>query len=100
MHWYGIPRPLAGSLSGVVTPDVLALAVGVEVRIASAWLGKFARWGYVVSEKGGQSGRRGRPQNAYRLTRWGLRFRPAGKVLDMPKKVRTVANPNPKKEDE
>lgn len=48
----------------------LAQAAGLEPHVASAYLGLFAKWGYVRRFR-----RHGRRQQ-YILTRWGREFRP------------------------
>lgn len=74
-------RRLAGP-KGVklFTSDGVAQEAGIrdgkkrEARhIASAWLGKFLRWGYIA-----HSGRAvaGPSRRAYRITDWGLRYEP------------------------
>ncbi|MGI0147904.1 MAG: hypothetical protein ACREDF_00020 [Thermoplasmata archaeon] len=96
MNWYGILKAARKSaIDGLVTSERLSEKIGVPVRIASAWLGKFVRWGYMLREVGPGNGRRGRPPMVYRLTRWGLRFKAAGQVIEMPKpkRPRAVANP-------
>lgn len=50
----------------------LADMARIEDHIASAWMAKFCRWGYAL-----RAGRIGRWRR-YRLTSWGLRFRPRG----------------------
>lgn len=43
-------------------------------RIASAWIGKFVRWGYAATYETAKS-TGGRPPVIYVLTKWGLKFR-------------------------
>lgn len=44
-------------------------------QIASAWLGKFLRWGYVVVDGSAKGDRRW--IRTYKVTRWGLEFKPS-----------------------
>jgi hypothetical protein len=46
------------------------------IHVASAWLSKFVRWGYAVREGSQPSGKAW--ARTYRLTKWGLKFRPKG----------------------
>lgn len=43
-------------------------------RIASAWLGKFQRWGYILVEGSAKGARRW--IRTYTVTDWGMRFKP------------------------
>lgn len=101
MDWYGILRAARRvAVDGQITSDVLAEATKTETRVASAWLGKFVRWGYVlrVGRKNGTG--RGRPTTIYQLTGWGLRFRPGVQTAAEPRQLRAVANPKKKFKNE
>ncbi len=99
MHWYGILKAARRiAVDGIVTSDKLAEAIGDETRIASAWLGKFYRWGYVL-RVGRQNGSgRGRPRTVYQLTSWGVRFRVGMKLKEVQQELKIAANPKKKKE--
>ncbi len=98
MHWYGILKAARrAAVDGIVTSDKLAEAIKDEPRVASAWLGKFVRWGYVlrVGRRNGEG--RGRPTTLYQLTSWGIRFKPEAKVVvDVPEQMKIAANPKKK----
>ena len=72
MHWYLILK--AARKLDPLTSYALAGEVGTTVNIASAWLGKFCRWGYVVRVGSARGARRW--VRVYELTRWGRRFKP------------------------
>lgn len=97
MDWFDVLKAArkVGSEGKEVTAEALAAAARIEASVASAWLGKFVRWGYVL-RTGRDTSRRGRPQTVYALTRWGLGFRAKAKVTRMPKRLKVA---NPKKEE-
>lgn len=100
MDWYGILRAARRSaVDGQITSDVLATAIRSETRVASAWLGKFVRWGYVLRVGRRNGDGRGRPTTVYQLTSWGLRFRPGLKAADMPERMQIAANPKRKRSE-
>jgi predicted ArsR family transcriptional regulator len=87
MTWYEVlySARRIGSQEGVEKGKKVLLAVpftsaslaektGLTPAIASAWIGKFQRWGYVVLAGKGQS-TGGRPARLYELTKWGLRYK-------------------------
>jgi hypothetical protein len=59
-------------------------------RIASAWLGKFHRWGYVL-RTGSAKGEK-RWIGIYEMTDWGMRFKPSDKKI-REKKEKKAAGP-------
>jgi len=95
MNWFDILKAVrkVGSGGKEVTAEALAKQLTLDPAVASAWLGKFARWGYVL-RVGRDTSRRGRPQTIYSITRWGMEFRGEvkAKVVQMPKRLK-VANP-------
>jgi len=92
MHWYDVLKSVRRiSSAGEITSSVVADDTDLTPALASAWLGKFTRWGYLV-RVGVRSGH-GRPRTVYQLTSWGKRFSPARKAEAT---LRKVAN-NPKK---
>lgn len=94
MDWFNIlkaARKCAEGEDRTVTAAELAAAARIPPDVASAWLGKFARWGYVL-RTGRDTSRRGRPQTVYTITRWGMEFRAKAKVTKMPRRLK-VANP-------
>lgn len=92
MNWYDVlkaARRLAKT-EAWITSATLAVETGLKPNVASAWLSNFFHWGYVLpiaKEKG-----RGRPMKVYRLTKWGLDFRPA-KEARVASPLKKVANP-------
>jgi len=76
MPWYDVLLAVrrVASREGPIT----AAGVGVELemppRIASMWLAKLWRWGYLRRREKVLEGRRWTYR--YELTRWGERFRP------------------------
>lgn len=97
MDWFDILKAArkVGSEGRTVTAEALAKHLTIDPAVASAWLGKFVRWGYAL-RAGRDTSRRGRPQTVYTLTRWGLEFRAKAKVTRMPRRLKVA---NPKKED-
>lgn len=101
--WLGVldaVRAVAQQKTPFGSADV-AKALGMAPGVASAWLGKFARWGYVlrVGHKSVKFGA-GAPPVLFEVTRWGMEFRPGAKVTKMPERARLkVANPKKEKED-
>jgi hypothetical protein len=79
----------------VLTSSELALEAAIETRIASAWLFKFARWGYVKQEEKIPTGRRW--SWSWSVTRWGTRARLHG-YKEKKSILRIAANPPEKKE--
>ncbi len=91
MTWWGILEAARRASHGgksTVTAKSLAEEARIEAtvgddgflispatRIASAWLSKFARWGYVVRVEGDRPGRT-KKFNLYELTAYGLERRP------------------------
>jgi hypothetical protein len=85
MDWYSVLKIVRriASRKEVFNSTDLAQEAGIKDtekseahQIASAWLGKFVRWGYVV-RAGQEPGERS--WRGYRLTSWGARFRPGQK---------------------
>lgn len=81
MDWYGVlkaVRKLTGNdPERDFTAEELALGAGLKGterssprHIASAWLGKMVRWGYVVRSGAATTGT---SRRSYRITRWGIR---------------------------
>lgn len=58
----------------IITSGVLAREAKISIPFASAWLFKFERYGYVSKEAKYITGRRW--SWSWKVTRWGLRFRP------------------------
>lgn len=56
----------------VFAAEELAKKTGLPDNVASAWLGKFCRWGYVV--RVGKAPSKGRFRTLYSLTTWGIEF--------------------------
>ncbi len=90
MGWYNVLLTARGigikrNRTVAFTSTQLAHALGIESTdernsssIASAWLCKFRRWGYVVLAGEAQS-TGGRPPKMYILTSWGVRCQPSTK---------------------
>jgi hypothetical protein len=104
MNWFQILKAARrAAIDGQITSEALAEEMStktftVPVKIASAWLGKFVRWGYALREASVQDGTRGRPKIQYRMTKWGLlREAPEKRKLkDYRKPLKLVANPKKK----
>lgn len=62
------------ALRGPITSAAVAAEAGVDPRVASAWLGKFCRWGYVV--RSGTTPGEKRWTRTYELTAFGIRYKP------------------------
>jgi hypothetical protein len=101
MEWLDILKATRKhAVNGDITSAVLKKKTGLDIRVASAWLSKFVRWGYLI--RAGVSidlidGQRrpGRPGVIYQLTSWGLRFRSKKvKASEPPIRFKAVANPN------
>lgn len=93
--WYGVLKAIrdvvsakgGDPLEAAFTAEELAEEAGMAQSksgaspswIASAWLGKFVRWGYVV--RGGKAPNvAGRAVQTYRITAWGMKkYAPKGK---------------------
>lgn len=73
----------------VITSQSLAGEAKVTTAIASAWLFKFMKYGYVLKGDKYIAGRRW--SWSWGLTRWGLRFREKRRSSGL----RLVANPGP-----
>jgi hypothetical protein len=76
--WYGVllAARRIGARGEELTSSALAVeakipdtALSTAVQIASGWLGKFYRWGYVL--KIGRLRTKGRPATVWQLTKWG-----------------------------
>jgi DNA-binding IclR family transcriptional regulator len=73
-----------------ITASSLSERTGIPAGVASAWLGKFVRWGYVV-RSGSASGEK-RWVRVYELTKWGHKYDPKySQRKPVPRKV--AANP-------
>lgn len=89
MSWYNIleaARRIGVGKGGPVpfTARMLADEAGIKQGkgkkatvhdIASAWLGKLYRWGYILPA-GKTAPEEGRSETVYKLTDWGIRFKP------------------------
>jgi hypothetical protein len=56
------------------TSAALAEETDLTPPVASAWIGKFKRWGYAI-DAGKEESAGGRPARLYALTKWGLIFK-------------------------
>jgi predicted ArsR family transcriptional regulator len=97
VNWFDVLKAArkVGSEGKEITAEALANHLTITPAVASAWLGKFARWGYVL-RVGRDTSRRGRPQTVYVVTRWGMEFKAKAKVIRMPRRLKVA---NPKKEE-
>lgn len=89
--WYAVllaARKIQGR-GELITSQSLAREVQMPTGIASAWLFKLQRFGYVLKGEKYITGKRW--SWSWGLTRWGLRFR-AGRQRQ---ELRLVANPEP-----
>jgi hypothetical protein len=106
MDWFQVLKAARRSaIDGRITSEALADAMStkgppVPVKVASAWLGKFVRWGYVLREESDQNGLPGRPKANYRMTKWGLNREAPKNKLVHPKPLKLVANPKKKKDED
>lgn len=73
----------------ILTSSSLAKKADIPVNVASAWLGKFYRWGYAL--KSGIQRSKGRPAYIWGLTDWGMRYKVGKKMAKPP--LRIAANP-------
>lgn len=71
-----------------LTSKALGLEAKVDTKIASAWLFKFLKFGYVLKSDKLSTGKRW--SWSWNLTKWGLRFK-AKKAA--PTRLRIAANP-------
>ena len=78
-----------------LTSGELALEASIETRIASAWLSKFARWGYVKKKEKIATGNRW--SWSWVVTRWGIRAKIEGYKAKKTT-LRIAANPEENKE--
>jgi len=86
MIWYDIlkaVRRVSAKTGGAITGAALIGEARIRPtersradQIASGWLSKLSRWGYVRRTGTHRKEGRGRPAVVYVLTRWGERFRP------------------------
>lgn len=100
MNWFQVLRSarLAASKERLINSRALAKAIELPEKDASAWLGKFVRWGYAIRVDREANGR-GRPRTIYRLTKYGLeRKAPKKTVAYEPQKMKAVANPKVEEE--
>lgn len=93
MDWYGIllrARQLEKK-TGYLSSPMLAKDLGVPGRVASAWMYKFERWGYVLRHGTMSSGGKRRWARYFKLTKWGMsRGKPKRKIkLKISKKEST-----------
>ena len=72
---------------GVLTSTALAEETELETKVASAWLFKLEKWGYVSKDQKYITGKRW--SWSWALTRWGFRF----KVKKGKETLRIAANP-------
>lgn len=79
----------------VLTSIALAREWDVDTRVASAWLFKFERWGYVKKDEKVATGKRW--SWAWIVTRWGTRARVKG-YRAKKGELRIAANPPEEKE--
>lgn len=73
MTWFKLLKAVR-TLKAPITSVKLAEKVDLEVSVASAWLAKFTRWGYLL--RGPATRGSVRWLRTYTLTRWGLRVDP------------------------
>jgi len=83
------------SLRGAITSETLSEATGLPLKVASAWLAKLTKWGY-LSRSGSVPGPR-RWMRIYDLTEWGRKY---DKDYTAKHKRRFKVAGNQKKEDE
>lgn len=60
--------------------EIGAGAKGSPASIASAWIGKFVRWGYAKVHRAEKRFTAGHPVMYYVLTRWGMEFQPRKRI--------------------
>lgn len=90
MTWYDVLKAARRAAAAGNRKEAVFTAAGVAAQakikptdrssadaIASAWLCKFLRWGYVL--RAGTQGGKGRPRTLFVLTDWGRRCRPGSK---------------------
>lgn len=85
------------AIEGPITSTNLADAANMPVKQASAWLCLLARWGYL--RRSGKESIGGRWGFIWKLTRFGVEYRPAkkGGKASAPTLLKIAANPGKKK---
>jgi len=78
LTWYDVLQAARKAATDRLLTSVdLGPKVGLEPKVASAWLSKFVHWGYCTLE-GSRAGN-SRWLRVYRITDWGMSYRPGKK---------------------
>lgn len=90
MAWFDLLKVVRKlSVEGEISAAALAQRARIEPKLASAWLSKFTKWGYVAPTEGPASSGRGRPVRFYELTEYGrTKEKPTFTLPKLPKMVR------------
>jgi len=77
MPWYDVLKVVRRMVDagGEISSRTVGLEAEMPTRIASMWLSKMVRWGYLRRISREPDGKRW--SYRYELTRWGQRFKPA-----------------------